>query len=370
GEAVDNTQLTWTTGGNANWYGQTATYYSGGDAAQSGVITHNEVSYVQTTVTGPGTLKFYWKVSSEKNYDFLIFYIDGTEQTKISGEVGWEQKTYTIASGTHTLQWKYSKDYSVNSGSDAGWLDKVEFTAGGGGGGGGGDGGVNRYAVVVGISDYKAISDLSYCDEDANAWYDYLAGKGYTGNNIKVYGDKTNSYHKYDGVATETNVKNALSYFVSVADADDILVFATSGHGDKSSSTSHFLCMWDCGAGEDGNDGYLYDTELANIFKNAQCKIFIFTDHCRSGGIIPEISAMPNAANVYMTTTCGPNGYGYDEPNYQHGAWTYWFLVSGLVNKGYTNMEDCFAYADGQYNPGGNDEPMEYDGNTATKFTL
>ena len=364
-EAVDNTQLTWTTGGNVNWFGQTSVYYNGGDAAQSGAITHNQVSYVQTTVTGPGTLSFYWKVSSESNYDYLIFYIDGTEQTKISGEVSWTQKTYTIASGTHTLQWKYSKDGSVSSGSDAGWLDKVEFTAGGGGGTG-----TQRYAVVVGISDYKAISDLSYCDEDANSWYDYLVGKGYTGSNIMVLGDKTNSYHKYDGVASEKNVKTALNYYISQADEDDILVFATSGHGDKDSSTSQFLCMWDCDSGENGEDGYLYDTELANIIKNARCKVFIFTDHCRSGGIIPEISALSNAANIYMTTTCGPNGYGYDEPNYSHGAWTYWFLVAGLVNKGYTNMEDCFTWADSQYNPGGDDEPRQFDGNTGVKFTL
>ncbi|MBN1329937.1 MAG: hypothetical protein JXA54_10735, partial [Candidatus Heimdallarchaeota archaeon] len=37
-----------------------------------------------------------------------------------------------------------------------------------------GDGVVNRYAVIVGISDYKAISDLSYCDEDANDWFNQL----------------------------------------------------------------------------------------------------------------------------------------------------------------------------------------------------
>ncbi|MEM4293265.1 MAG: hypothetical protein QXJ27_03750 [Thermoplasmata archaeon] len=367
GEAVDNTQLSWTTGGNANWFGQTSTYYNGGDAAQSGVISHNQVSYVQTSITGPGTLTFYWKVSSEANYDFLIFYIDGTEQVKISGEKGWEQKSFTIASGTHTVQWKYSKDGSVNSGSDCGWLDKVEFTSGGGGGGGTG---TTRYAVIFGISDYKAISDLSYCDEDANSWYDYLTGKGYSSSNIILLGDKTSSYRKYDGVASETNIKNAINYFVSQADEDDILAIISSGHGDKSSSTSHFICAWDCGAGENGNDGYLYDTELANIVKNARCKVFIFVDNCRSGGIIPEISALSNANKIYMTTTCGPNGYGYDEPSYSHGAWTYWFLVSGLMNKGYTYMEDCFAYANGQYNPGGDDEPMQYDGDSSTKFTL
>jgi titin len=127
GEAVDNTGLTWTTGGGANWFGQTGTYYYDGDAVQSGAITHSQSTWLRTTVTGPGTLAFYWKVSSESNFDFLKFYIDGVEQTQISGSVDWQQKNYTISSGTHNLEWRYAKDVSVNSGSDCGWVDKIEL---------------------------------------------------------------------------------------------------------------------------------------------------------------------------------------------------------------------------------------------------
>jgi len=129
GEAVDNAALTWSTGGNAEWFGQTTTYYYGGDAARSGVIRDNQATWLRATVTGPGTLTFYWKVSSESNYDFLRFYIGDVEQTQISGSVDWQQKTYSLTSGTHTLQWKYAKDSSRSSGSDCGWLDKVEFTS-------------------------------------------------------------------------------------------------------------------------------------------------------------------------------------------------------------------------------------------------
>ena len=82
---------------------------------------------MQTTVSGTGTVKFYWKVSSEDNYDFLEFYIDGSLQDQISGSVDWQQMTYTItASDSHTLEWRYVKDKSTDSGSDCGWVDKVE----------------------------------------------------------------------------------------------------------------------------------------------------------------------------------------------------------------------------------------------------
>jgi hypothetical protein len=127
-QALD-TALSFTTGGNENWFGQTTTSYYEGDAAQSGDISHSQDSWMQTTVSGKGTVKFYWKVSSEEDFDFLEFYIDGSLQEKISSlEDDWEQQTYTIStSGSHTLEWRYMKDGSGNVGSDCGWVDKVEW---------------------------------------------------------------------------------------------------------------------------------------------------------------------------------------------------------------------------------------------------
>ena len=81
---------------------------------------------METTVSGPGTLSFYWRVSSESNYDFLRFYLDGVEQSgRISGTVNWTRKSLAIGPGSHTLRWAYTKDGSVSSGSDAAWVDRV-----------------------------------------------------------------------------------------------------------------------------------------------------------------------------------------------------------------------------------------------------
>ena len=128
-EAVDNYELTWSTGGDADWFRQSGTYYYDGDAAESGDISSNQNTWMQTTVTGPGNLSFYWKASSETNYDYLGFYIDGVEQDNISGSTSWAQKTYSINSGTHILKWKYTKDSSVSSEEDCGWVDRVEYGA-------------------------------------------------------------------------------------------------------------------------------------------------------------------------------------------------------------------------------------------------
>ncbi len=119
--------LTWTSGGDATWFSQSAVSRDG-MAAQSGAITHNQQSWMQTTVTGPGTLSFWWKVSSEGNRDFLRFYLNNAEQQRISGEVDWQVRSFPIPDGTHTLRWRFDKDGSGTAGSDAGWVDQVVWT--------------------------------------------------------------------------------------------------------------------------------------------------------------------------------------------------------------------------------------------------
>ncbi len=130
-DAVDCFNLKWTTSGNANWFRQTATKNDGVDAAESGNIADSQSSSIETTVVGPGTLTFWWKVSSEASYDTLGFTINDQEQAgvlPISGNVNWTQQTVSIPAGSQVLKWKYNKDHSVSSGSDAGWLDQVVWT--------------------------------------------------------------------------------------------------------------------------------------------------------------------------------------------------------------------------------------------------
>ena len=73
GEALNATNLTWTTGGAAAWLGQATNTHDGYAAAQSGTVTDTQETWIETTVTGPSTLSFWWKVSSEFGWDFLQF---------------------------------------------------------------------------------------------------------------------------------------------------------------------------------------------------------------------------------------------------------------------------------------------------------
>jgi hypothetical protein len=160
-----------------------------------------------------------------------------------------------------------------------------------------------------------------------------------------------------------------------MADSDDTICFISSGHGSGDGAGSSFLCMWDYGSGENGQDGALYDTELANILKNSvAAKIFVFLDHCFSGGFGPDLMAMSNKAKVYLTTTCTANGYGYDDSSHQNGAWTYYFLqytwIGHYAAALHTAMETIFSYALSVYPYGGGDTPQQYDGDTSNSFYL
>jgi hypothetical protein len=132
-DALDTTDMDWSTGEDASWHFESATNHDGVDAARSAFTKNEGSSDLELTVTGPGTLTFWWKVSSEFDFDFLRFYIDDEQQAaapEISGEVDWQQKSIAIPAGMHVLRWSYSKDFNVTGGSDRGWLDQVQFIEG------------------------------------------------------------------------------------------------------------------------------------------------------------------------------------------------------------------------------------------------
>jgi len=120
--------LAFTTSGAANWFSQTAESYYDNDAVQSGDIGDDQETVLEATVSGTGTLTFWWKTSTQVG-DEAAFYIDGAYKTGRSGISGWNQVSQTITTtGTHTLRWEYMKDSSGSSGSDCIWVDYVQWT--------------------------------------------------------------------------------------------------------------------------------------------------------------------------------------------------------------------------------------------------
>ncbi len=127
--ALDAPDLVWTNGGNVAWFAETRVTHDGVAAAQSGLIANGQTSTLQTSVTGPGTLTFWWRFSSNFILDSLIFYVNGTQQAASSS--AWQQKTFYLGSGTQTLLWTYSRSSSAFGNMSTGWVDQVVYTPGG-----------------------------------------------------------------------------------------------------------------------------------------------------------------------------------------------------------------------------------------------
>jgi len=103
--------------------------YAGNYCLRSSAIGHLQTAEISVPValTTADSISFYYKVSSEENYDKFHFYIDNTDLVTESGEVGWTRAAFLVPAGSHTLRFTYAKDVSVIRNSDCAWIDNISF---------------------------------------------------------------------------------------------------------------------------------------------------------------------------------------------------------------------------------------------------
>jgi len=161
----------------------------------------------------------------------------------------------------------------------------------------------NRYAIVVGISDYPGDAhvlhggmDLSYADDDAVMMTQLLEG---------VYGfDSVCTLLDTD--ATQARIMSEIAALKQTVTRDDEVVLYFSGHGFQWAPPWTFLPGWgQVGVITWGDDpyglGYLLDRDLKHAFNGFKTKriVFIF-DCCYSGGM-SDLGRMGRV--VCMSTT-------------------------------------------------------------------
>jgi len=119
----------WEQGGDQPWIVTGTDPQEGSFCAQSGNIGDDQTTELTLAVDveTAGEVSFYYRVSSESGYDFLRFFMDGTEQGAWSGEIPWTETAVAVTAGHHIFAWKYVKDGSVSQGSDCAWLDYIRF---------------------------------------------------------------------------------------------------------------------------------------------------------------------------------------------------------------------------------------------------
>ena len=131
-ETGDFTNMDWQNISSSPWIITTQTPYEGIYCAKSGNINGNSSTTltILDTATVADTISFYYKVSSEENYDKLSFKIDGQTKGEWSGSIGWTRAAYPVTAGVHTYKWTYSKNYWISNGKDCGYIDAISFPCG------------------------------------------------------------------------------------------------------------------------------------------------------------------------------------------------------------------------------------------------
>lgn len=131
-ETASFTNMEWQNNSPIPWTITTQNPYEGTYCAKSGAISDNgtttlSVSYSSTVAD---SISFYYKVSSEEDYDKLSFRINGSKKDEWSGSIGWTRAVYPLNPGSYTFTWVYSKDNYMSSGKDCAYIDNISFPGG------------------------------------------------------------------------------------------------------------------------------------------------------------------------------------------------------------------------------------------------
>ena len=126
-ESGDDETFPWAYDGNQDWFVSDNNPYQGDFCMESGDISDNQSTALTIALEflGDGTMTFARRVSTEEGWDYLRLYIDGNEVAEWSGELDWDEESFDLTAGFHTITWSYEKDNIISSGADACWVDDI-----------------------------------------------------------------------------------------------------------------------------------------------------------------------------------------------------------------------------------------------------
>jgi uncharacterized caspase-like protein len=212
-----------------------------------------------------------------------------------------------------------------------------------------------KYAVLVGISDYKftdaGLKNLSYADDDAKAIADFLqtpAGGSFSSGNIKLLLNQD---------ASLMAVRSALSETFKKAKAEDLIFIFIAGHGapDPLATQNIYFLLSDTKVVDMSQTGFLM-SELKQMLDTqvmAQ-RVIVMIDTCHSAGVNAKTKSIVsgrqleqegdenNITNFYLTnqlfkqtgrailTSSDVNEISQESAKWgNHGVFT-WALLEGL----------------------------------------
>lgn len=175
----------------------------------------------------------------------------------------------------------------------------------------------NTYAIIVGISDYKAVPDLQFAHKDAQSFESFLlseAGGKIAATNIETFLNEN---------ATRTNVGDAISVLARKAKPGDRVYFFFAGHGDMEDLTqieNGLLLLYNSPNGNyfGMNDDVLEILDLKRYLSplaQRGIEMIFIVDACHSGNLKGGVEGVQQTASAltaswgkeYKILSCQPN---------------------------------------------------------------
>jgi hypothetical protein len=121
------TKFPWQQSGAKPWALTSLRRWEGLYSSASGLISdyQNSQMFLSYASATDDSISFYISTSSEQDYDFLMFSIDGVLQEQWSGETPWTRASFPVAAGQHVFKWIYLKDLAYAGGLDRVWVDFI-----------------------------------------------------------------------------------------------------------------------------------------------------------------------------------------------------------------------------------------------------
>ena len=208
------------------------------------------------------------------------------------------------------------------------------------------------WSLVIGISDYSDVEDLSFASKDAEAMAQWLLDVGVPSSNIRLLTDQQQTLENglESRVASLVNVREALGWLRQHASQDDLVLIHFSGHGyqgaddgtDEADGLDEFFVLHDTRATA-RDDTALRDDEFGRFLDRiASEHVLVFFDSCYSGGLsrslTPGEQSESEAPDLFtdlalegrlILSASEEGSDAFESPQLEHGVFTY-FLLQGL----------------------------------------
>lgn len=207
-----------------------------------------------------------------------------------------------------------------------------------------------KWALVIGISDYQKEIDLKFADDDAQALYDLLLTQGGFSEDQMIL--------LLNEQATKQAIFEALGYLLAEAQPKDLVLLYFSGLGccttDKDGDEADGCdeALWPHDVEGDREASWILDDEWVSWVQWLTAQVIVILDSCCTAGFDDLFLPLPRERRQerLLLASSQEDQAAWEKPDLAHGLFTY-YLLEALEGKGDANgdgivtAEEAFRYA-------------------------